>query len=496
MVVSTTETDVLIIGAGLSGVCAACHLERSCPSLSYQIIEARAQMGGTWDLFRYPGVRSDSDMHTLGFSFRPWTERKVLADGASIRRYIKETAESFGITEHIRFEQRVTHLSWSTAQGKWTVTVQTPSGTQHYRARFVMTCAGYYRYDKGYTPDFEGVDDFQGAVIHPQHWPEDLDYTGKRVVVIGSGATAVTLVPAMSRKAQHVTMLQRSPTYIFSVPESEADAGLLRRVLPPSLSARFSRWRNALLHLFFYETTQVFPEQTRRFLIKQVQEALGPDYDVKTHFTPRYRPWEQRLCAVPDGDLFSAIRDGSASVVTGHIERFTPSGIQLTTGEAVEADIIITATGLQLQFLGGATVEVDGVRPEITQSLTYKGMMLSDIPNLMFAIGYTNASWTLKVDLTCAYFCRLLRHMASKGYSTCVPRLDARTEAAPLLNLQSGYIERATHLLPQGGTRTPWRLYQNYVLDSVMLRCSRIEDGTMEFQRSAATRPSPMAMTS
>lgn len=493
---SPIDTDVLIIGAGLSGVCAACHLEQSCPSLRYQIIEARAQMGGTWDLFRYPGVRSDSDMHTLGFSFRPWTERKVLADGPSIRRYIQETAEAFGITRHIRFQQRVTHLSWSSEQSIWTVTVQTPSGTAHYRARFVMTCAGYYRYDKGYTPDFDGIEDFTGRVIHPQHWPEDLDYSGKRVVVIGSGATAVTLVPAMAKKAQHVTMLQRSPTYIFSVPESEADGGLLRRLLPPQLSARVSRWRNALLHLFFYETTQQFPDQTGRYLIKQVQQALGPDYDVKTHFTPRYRPWEQRLCAVPDGDLFHAIRDGSASVVTGHIDRFTPSGIQLTTGEEVEADIIITATGLQLQFLGGATLEVDGVRPRVTESMTYKGMMLSDVPNLMFAIGYTNASWTLKVDLTCAYFCRLLNHMASRGYSSCVPRVDEHAKPAPLLNLKSGYIDRATHLLPRGGDRAPWRMYQNYVLDTLMLRYSRLEDGTMEFHRGRVARATPVAMTS
>lgn len=485
---SRSELDVLIIGAGLSGICAACHLEQSCPDQRYLIVEARERMGGTWDLFRYPGVRSDSDMHTLGFSFRPWMARKVLADGQSIRQYIEDTAREFGVDQHIQYQQKVTLLSWDSAQARWTVTVETPQGTHEYRAKFVMTCAGYYRYDQGYTPEFSGVEDFKGAVIHPQHWPEDLDYRGKRVVVIGSGATAVTLVPAMAGAAQHVTMLQRSPTYIFSLPEEEPGHPVVERVLPKETAARYYRWRNALAHMVSYESSRRFPKLVKRYMLGKVQAALGPEYDVATHFTPRYNPWDQRVCAVPEGDLFGAINAGDASVITGHIDRFTEGGIRLQNGDEIEADVIITATGLQLQFLGGATIEVDGVRPDTGAMLTYKGMMLSGVPNLTFAIGYTNASWTLKVDLTCAYACRLLNHMTAKEYAVCRPQADGRTKPSPLLNLNSGYIQRAPKNLPKGGDRNPWKLYQNYLQDLMMLRFSRIEDGTMTFERAAPSQ--------
>jgi cation diffusion facilitator CzcD-associated flavoprotein CzcO len=476
------HVDVLIVGAGLSGIGAAYHLQTRCPGRSYAILEGRERLGGTWDLFRYPGIRSDSDMYTLGFAFKPWTRPRAIADGPSILAYLRETAEEFGIQRHIRFRHRVERASWCSRDARWTVDAVRDGEPVRLTCSFLFLCSGYYDYERGYTPHFPDVERFRGELVHPQQWSPDVTYAGKRVVVIGSGATAVTLVPELAKAAAHVTMLQRSPTYMVAAPAEDAFAARLRRLLPERLAYAVVRWRKILLGTLFYQFCQRFPERARRLLIGGVRRALGEQVDVARHFTPSYDPWDQRLCLVPEGDLFAAIRGGRASVVTDRIEGFTERGIRLGSGETLEADLVVTATGLNLKALGGVALVVDGHPVDPADTVAYKGMMFSGVPNLALSMGYTNASWTLKCDLTCAYVCRLLEHMAKHGYSCCRPRLDERDlETRPMLDLTSGYVQRAVHRFPRQGTRSPWRLYQNYFLDMLALRFGRVDDGVMEF---------------
>ena len=482
--------DVLVIGAGLSGIGAAYHLQTLCPTRTYAILEGRDAMGGTWDLFRYPGIRSDSDMYTLGYRFRPWRNPKAIADGPSIKTYIEETAAEYGIDRKIRFGHRVTGAEWSSAEARWTVDAEAgPERTPvRFTCNFLYTCTGYYDYASGYTPEWPGTERFGGRVVHPQHWPEDLDYSGKRVVVIGSGATAVTLVPAMAEKAAHVTMLQRSPSYIASLPSQDTIANGLRRLLPARLAYAASRWKNVARTLFFYNLSRALPGLMKWLLRKGVQTELGPEYAVDTHFAPRYNPWDERLCIVPDGDLFRAIRSGRASVVTDHIESFTEKGLQLRSGTHLDADVIVTATGLNLRLMSGIKLIVDGAPVTMSRTMAYKGMMYSDIPNLASAFGYTNASWTLKCDLTAEYVCRLLNHMEQHGYVQCTPRQrDPDVKAEPALDLTSGYVQRALQSLPSQGSRTPWQVYQNYVIDLLTMRVGRVADEVMEFRAPAGS---------
>ncbi len=483
--------DVLIVGAGLSGIGAGCHLRRRCPDRSFVILEGRDGLGGTWDLFRYPGIRSDSDMHTLGYSFRPWTEAKAIADGPAILRYVRETARDFGIDEKIRYRHRVTRAAWSSETASWTVEAARGETGEivRFTANFLFMCSGYYNYAAGYTPEFPGTERFAGRIVHPQKWTDDIAYAGKRVVVIGSGATAVTLVPELAKTAAHVTMLQRSPTYVVSRPAEDKIANRLRRRLPAKLAYGLTRWKNVLLGMYFYRLTRRKPEAVKRYLIDMVRQELGPDYDVETHFTPRYNPWDQRLCLVPDGDLFHAIKAGRASVVTDEIETFTETGLKLRSGAALAADLIVTATGLDLQVLGGLALTVDGRAVEPARTFGYKGMMYSDVPNFASAFGYTNASWTLKCDLTCEYVCRLLKHMTKTGFRQCTPRNnDPALGEAPWVDFSSGYIQRALHKFPKQGSKKPWKLYQNYALDLLNLRFAAVDDGTMEFSNPAPAR--------
>ncbi len=479
--------DVLIIGAGLSGIGAAWHLQDRLPHKTYAILEGRAQMGGTWDLFQYPGIRSDSDMHTLGYSFRPWTDAKAIADGPAILSYIRDTAREHGIDQKVRYGHRVEGARWSSADARWTLSVRdvATDTLREFSCGFLFVCAGYYDYDAGYTPEFVGRERFQGRVVHPQHWTPDIDCTGKRVVVIGSGATAMTLVPALAKQAAHVTMLQRSPTYVVSLPARDRLADGLRALLPADTAYAVTRWKNVLLQMASFNLARRFPERSKAFLVGQVARALGHEGNVATHFTPRYNPWDQRLCVVPDGDLFEALRAGQASVVTDHIETFTETGIRLNSGAELEADIIVTATGLRLKFLGGVALEVDGRQIDPSTLLAYKGMMFSDVPNLAVAMGYTNASWTLKCDLTCEYVCRLLQHMEAHGYTVCRPHNDDPTlKGEALLDLAAGYVQRALDQFPRQGSRAPWRVYQNYVRDRRALRHAAVDDGVMQFSKA------------
>jgi len=476
--------DVIVVGAGLSGIGAGFHLQRDCPDRSYMILEGRETIGGTWDLFRYPGIRSDSDMYTLGYSFKPWREAKAIADGPSILRYVRETAAEHGIDKKIRFHHRVVGADWSTKDGKWLVRAeQGPEKTPvTFSCGFLFMCSGYYDYAGGYTPEFAGAEAFGGRVVHPQKWPEGLDYTGKRVVVIGSGATAVTLVPEMAKTAAHVVMLQRSPTYIVSRPAEDQLANRLRARLPAMLAYQLVRWKNVLMAMFFFNLARKRPAKVKQGIIDMVAAELGPDYDVKTHFTPRYNPWDQRVCLVPDGDLFDAIKSGAAEIVTDEIDSFVPAGIRLKSGKEVAADIIVTATGLKMQFMSGLVATVDGAKANFAEKMTYKGMMYSDVPNLAQAFGYTNASWTLKCDLTCEYVCRLLNHMRKNHQTQCVPRLPQQgVTVQPFLDFSSGYVLRARDELPKQGAVAPWRVYQNYLLDLLALRFGRVEDGTLRF---------------
>ena len=484
----TEHVDVVVVGAGISGVGTGFHLQTRCPDRSYVILERRAAMGGTWDLFRYPGIRSDSDMHTLGFSFQPWTQAKAIADGPSIRSYVQETAKTHGIDKRIRFGTKVLGASWSTADARWTVEAEDADGPVTYTCNFLSMCSGYYSYDRGYSPDFAGAADFAGRIVHPQFWPEDLDYGGKRVVVIGSGATAVTLVPEMAKEAAHVTMLQRSPTYVVSRPAEDAFANRMRKLLPGRLAYGVTRWKNVLLGMFFYRMTRKKPEQTKERLLGMVREHLGPDYDVATHFTPRYNPWDQRLCLVPDADLFASLKGGRAEVVTDTIDRFVPEGVRLSSGKVLPADVIVTATGLELSLMGGVPMSVDGVAVDPATRLQYKGMMFSDVPNMAFTFGYTNASWTLKADLVAKYVCRLLNTMKKRGVRIATPHNDDPTlgEEA-FVDFSSGYIQRAADRLPKQGTRKPWKLNQNYALDVMALKFGSVDDA-MVFSNPPAAR--------
>ena len=487
---SSEHFDVVIVGAGISGIGAGCHLQKRCPGKSYAILEGRADLGGTWDLFRYPGIRSDSDMYTLGYSFKPWTKPKAIADGPAILEYLNETAQSNGIDQHIRFGHRVQRAAWSSQHARWTVEAERGPEREPVRftCNFLFMCSGYYNYVEGYTPQFPGSERFAGRIVHPQKWTEDIDYANKRVVVIGSGATAVTIVPEMAKTAAHVTMLQRSPTYVISMPAQDFIANGLRRVLPVKLAHLLTRWKNVLLGMLFFQLSRRRPEVIKKLIFNGVRKALGPDYDIGTHFTPRYNPWDQRLCLVPNGDLFEAIKAGKADVVTDQIDTFTPQGIALRSGKQLEADIIVTATGLNLQLLGGLQVSVDGREVELAKTLNYKGMMFSDVPNLASSFGYTNASWTLKCDLTCEYVCRLLNHMQQHGYRQCMPRnVDPSLTEEPWIDFSSGYVQRSLHKLPKQGSKLPWKLHQNYAFDILMLRYGRVDDGVMEFQGASAT---------
>ncbi len=493
--------DVLIIGAGLSGIDAAYHLQKFCPTKSYVILEQRERMGGTWDLFRYPGIRSDSDMLTMSYGFRPWTKPKTISPGDQIRDYITETAQESGIDRHIRFRHKIQSAAWSTPDARWEITAveRLPGGAESQvklTCNFLFSCAGYYRYSAGYLPDFPGLNQFQGRVVHPQAWPADLDYTGKRVVIIGSGATAVTLVPSLAESAAHVTMLQRSPSYILSLPAYDRIGAWLRTKLSAKWAYRLSRWKNIGLGFYLYQFAQLFPNYFKSALIKGVSSAVGPDCDVAAHFTPRYYPWQQRLCLVPDGDMFKAIKAGRASVVTNNIQTFIETGIQLESGQTLEADIIVTATGLVLQYLGGIDVLVDGTPVDFSKTLSYRGVMNSGVPNLASIFGYINASWTLKADLICYFVCRLLNSMDRQGMRQVTPQPHGEKDAAHFVEkFSSGYVQRAINVWPKQGAKSPWRVYQNYFRDIVNLRWSSLRDGALQFSNSVAEASDVAAKT-
>ncbi|MFI4975346.1 MAG: flavin-containing monooxygenase [Caulobacterales bacterium] len=486
---SPQHFDVLIVGAGLSGVGAAVHLHEHCPGKSYAILEGRPAMGGTWDLFRYPGIRSDSDMHTLGYRFKPWREAKAIADGPSILNYVHETAAEYGVDEHIRYDHMVRKAAWSTADAAWTVEAECAGQSVRFTCNMLCMCAGYYSYREGYTPQFPGIERFKGRLVHPQAWPEDLDYKGKSVLVIGSGATAVTLVPAMAETAGHVVMLQRSPTYVVSRPDKDAVANALRAVLPDSWAYALTRWKNVSMTEAIYRQTRTQPAKVKQAILDMVRKELGPDYDVETHFTPRYNPWDQRLCLVPNSDLFEAIRSGRASVVTDLIETFTETGVKLKSGKILDADIIVTATGLNLVVLGEMAFTVDGAPVNFADTWTYKGMMYSGVPNLVSWFGYINASWTLRADLTSEYVCRLINHMDETGTRQATPRLresDKQMPARPWIgDFSSGYMQRALDRFPRQGDREPWINPQSYSRDKKMIRLGALEDGVMVFDNPA-----------
>ncbi len=486
----TESIDVLIVGAGISGIAAAYYLQKRCPKTSFAIVEGRDSIGGTWDLFTYPGVRSDSDMYTLGYRFRPWTGEEAIADGPAILQYLKDTAREFGIDRLIRFNQRVTRVAWSSERAEWSVSIKRGEGGEdaEMRCKFLFMCTGYYRYDRGYTPEWAGMENFAGEIIHPQNWREELDYVGKRVVLIGSGATAVTMAPSLAERAEHVTMLQRSPSYVVSAPVKDAAALRLRERLPFKLAAWLMRWLQILRQRYYYHLARSKPQKARDMILEGVRQALGPDYDVERHFSPRYNPWDERLCLVPDNDLFNAIKARKVSMATDRIDRFVEEGIRLESGELLEADIIVTATGLVMRIMHGVEIVVDGAPVELGDTLSYKGMMYSGIPNLVSAFGYTNASWTLKAELICEYVCRLLRHMDKRGYVQCAPRLDESVETAPYIDFSSGYVRRALDSLPKQGARPPWKVYQNYLKDLLMMRFGALEDGVLEFKPAAPSR--------
>lgn len=476
--------DVIVVGAGLSGIGAGYYLQKNCPDRSFLILEGRDDLGGTWDLFRYPGIRSDSDMHTLGYSFKPWTDPKSIADGPSILRYVRETATEFGIDKHIRFNRQIESAAWSSQSSTWTLQTVEDGRPAEYSCNFLFMCSGYYSYTEPHRPDFESEEKFEGRIVHPQEWPEGLDCSGKKVVVIGSGATAVTLVPAIAEDAAHVTMLQRSPTYVVARPDHDAIANRLRRVLPERAAYAITRRKNIFRSQMIYRRTRTAPDKVRKLLLDGVREQLGDDYDVDTHFTPTYDPWDQRLCLVPNGDLFKAIKDESASVVTDHIEAFTSSGIQLKSGQHLEADIIVTATGLKLVTLGEMAFSVDGDEVDFSKTYTYKGLAYSNVPNLVSTFGYINASWTLRADLTSEFVCRLLNHMKETQTTTCTPVLvdDTGLAERPWIDdFSSGYMQRMMHKMPRQADQPPWTNPQEYNKDVKALRKEAIDDGVMQF---------------
>ncbi len=479
--------DVLIVGAGLAGVGSACQLRRRSPELSFTILESRAVSGGTWDLFRYPGIRSDSDMYTYSYGFKPWVNKSAIADGGTILEYIRETADEYDLNQHIRYNHKVVSAHWSSTDNLWTVTV-TRSDTQSdneepltIRCRFILSCTGYFDYEKGYTPEFAGIDDFQGEIVHPQFWPERLDYKDKRVVIIGSGATAVTLVPSMAGDTASLVMLQRSPTYIAKVPAEDPWLKPLAKYLPNSWVFRSIRWKKVLMQQYIYRLSRKNPQGLRRYLLNEVRKELGLDYDVDTHFTPSYNPWDQRLCAVPDGDMFTAIREDKAEVVTDHIDHFNSSGIALKSGKHLDADIVIVATGLQLKFGGDIAYCIDGEKVDLTERFVYRGMMLSGVPNMAMSVGYTNSSYTLKTGLTANYVCGLLQKMEREGYRHVTPTPRDEMNEAPLLDFDAGYVLRARDIMPKNGDREPWKNYDSYTKDFVSLTLKPSKYSELEF---------------
>ena len=485
--------DVMIVGAGLSGLGSAWHLQNKCPGKRYVILESRESLGGTWDLFRYPGIRSDSDMFTLGYNFKPWRDGKAIADGPSILSYLNDTATENGIDDHIRYRHRVKSARWSSDDACWTVEAENGAtgNITTIRCGFLLMCSGYYNYQRGYDPDFKGRDRFSGRIVHPQFWPDDLEYRDKKVVVIGSGATAVTLIPEMAEEAEHVVMLQRSPTYMVSMPDTDKIANLLRKLLPEKMAYAIIRWKNIRFQQFVYRRTRTAPEKVRKELLKLAKKELGPDCDFETNFTPGYNPWDQRLCLVPNADFFHSVRDGKASVVTDRVETFTENGILLESGRELEADIIVTATGLELCVLGDAKFFVDGKAVHFPDTFSYKSMMFSDVPNLISTFGYINASWTLKSDLTAEFACRVINHMDATGSRECVPRLREEDQEMPaedwIKDFSSGYIQRKIHLLPKQGDRPPWTNTQNYIADKKIIREGPIDDGVLQFDGTAGS---------
>jgi cation diffusion facilitator CzcD-associated flavoprotein CzcO len=478
------HVDVLIVGAGLSGIGAACHLRKRCPGVTFAVLEGRDRSGGTWDLFRYPGVRSDSDMYTLGYVFRPWRDAKAIAAGPAILQYLRATAAEHGVDRLIRYEHKVVAASWSSAAARWTVRIErgTDAEPPAMSCKFLFLCCGYYRYDAGYTPAFEGVASFGGRIVHPQQWTDDIDWDGRRVAVIGSGATAMTLVPALAARAAHVTMVQRSPTWVVARPSEDVLARALRGLLPQRWVHALVRWKQVLLGIYFFGLCRRNPARARKLLLAGVRAGLR-SAAVAPHFVPRYNPWEQRLCLLPDGDLFRAMRAGRVSIVTDEVARFTPAGLALRSGANVAADLIVTATGLELQMFGGIALEVDSQTVDPARTFSYKGVMFSDVPNFASCFGYTNASWTLKADLACTYVCRLLEHMRRRGFVQCTPRHDDPSPATlPWVDFSSGYFQRALARFPRQGARAPWKLQQNYLRDLLALRFGRIADRALEFR--------------
>jgi len=484
--------DVLIVGAGISGIGSAWHLQDQCPDKRYVILEGRESLGGTWDLFRYPGIRSDSDMYTLGYKFKPWRDGKAIADGPAILNYLRETATQSRIDEHIRFRHLVKAADWSSEHACWTVQAlnQSTGETVTFRCGFLLMCSGYYSYKQGYLPEFKGRDEFSGQIVHPQFWPKDLDYEGKKVVVIGSGATAVTLIPEMAEKTAHITMLQRSPTYMVAMPDTDVIANLLRKILPEKWAYAVIRWKNIRFQRFIYWRARNAPDKVRRKLLDLARKEVGPGCDFETNFVPRYNPWEQRLCLVPNADFFHAVRDGKASIVTDTIDTFTGTGVRLASGRELEADIIVTATGLELCVLGDAEFRVDGERVDFSATWSYKSMMFSGVPNMLSTFGYVNASWTLKADLTAEFACRVINYMDEIGARVCVPELREEDRDMPALDwiqgFSSGYIQRKMHLLPKQGDRAPWTNTQNYLLDRNTILKEPVADGVLEFSKPPA----------
>ncbi len=480
------KIDVLVVGAGLSGIGAGYHLQKKCPETSFLILEGRENIGGTWDLFKYPGIRSDSDMYTLGYNFKPWKEQKAIADAPSILKYLNETVEEFNLKSKIRFGKYVKKARWSSDSNQWTVDIEDKKTGKFSQilCSFIFMCSGYYSYKEGYTPHFEGKENFKGDIIHPQKWDPSFDYSNKKIVVIGSGATAVTIVPEMAKTAKHVTMLQRSPTYVVAAPEKDNLANKLRKYLPLKFTYWFIRWRNILRQQYYFRLCKKYPKGVKKVIIREVKKKLGNDFDVKTHFTPKYNPWDQRMCLVPDGDLFEQINQGKASVVTDHIKNFTENGILLKSGKELKADVIITATGLNLEMLSTVEFFIDNKSVDISKTVTYKGMMYSGIPNLASTFGYTNASWTLGADLTSEYVCRVINHMKRNNYDVVCPKPNIGIEADPdYLNLTSGYIKRSLNIFPKQGKKAPWRNNQNYLIDIFQMKYGRIDDGEISFEK-------------